>query len=101
MNEIILGEDKTLLLLCKDSDGRALDLTGMTVTVKLKINGTLTTLSPTVSNPVAGEVTLTLTDVQTAQLALGNLDIDLYADNAGFLTIIQFYKQIKVVARLT
>lgn len=101
MNQIVQGEDKTLLLLCRDGEDRAFNLTGMTVTVKLKINNVLTILTPTVSNPVAGEVTLVLTDVQTPQLALGNLDIDLYADNAGYITIFQFYKQIKVVARLT
>lgn len=99
-NVIVKGEDKTLLFLHLLSDGRALDLTSKTVNFKLKIGGVLTTVAGAITVAEAGEATLTLTDVQTLDLATGILNVDSYVDDGGDLTIVQFYNQIEVKAAL-
>lgn len=77
--QIIQGENETLTLHCRDVDDNPIDLTGKTIIAKLKLSGTETNLNCSISgNAILGAVTLALTDVQTAQLKVGDLPIALF-----------------------
>ena len=65
------GADFTLALTVTDSTGSAVDLTNSTITSQIRLSSTspvLATFSTELTNPTAGQATLSLTHAQTLAL---------------------------------
>lgn len=72
-------QNVTLTFRLRDKNKDPWDLNSKQIVAKLIYNGTLTNFScAIVGSPYIGKVSLTLTDEQTALLAAGDLEIDVY-----------------------
>lgn len=70
-----------------DENGADFDLTGYSVFAEVKTakgaGAVFLNLSPTVSNATAGQISISLTDTQTAALTAGTYGWDLVIENAS------------------
>ncbi len=72
-----------VVITCSDDDEVAVDLTNWLVYAEARIDfrTPMFDLAPTVTDATAGEITLALTDEQTAALPVGNFRWDLILEN--------------------
>lgn len=83
--DIHTGYTFTLKIVCKDSAGEFVDLTGYTPYAEIRSGpgeAVIVDLSPSITDATGGEVTITLTDETTAALTAGNYHWDLMLENA-------------------
>lgn len=101
---ITKGEDVQIPVKVGYKSGKFFDLNGKTVTAKMKINSVLTTLSaPTnieIVNAYEGQFFIKLDEIQSNNLAKGELEVDVYVDDAGDTKIFKIRKSITVEERL-
>lgn len=80
--EIIPNCDWSTTLNVTDADGNAYNLTGKTVTAKLSIRGTATSITATVTNAAGGIVALSALAAVTTNLAANRWgELKVYADS--------------------
>ena len=73
------GEQAPFEIDLRQGSGRPYDLTGKDIIAQMKINNTTTNVTCTISgNPILGIIIFTLTDVQTAQLKVGDLPMAIF-----------------------
>lgn len=74
-----------LVLIMKDDNGTTVDLTGWSAYAQVRktktANEVVFNLSPEITDPSAGEITITLTDEFTDSLSLGKFGWDLVLEN--------------------
>jgi hypothetical protein len=106
--KIVHGEDVTLALLVKDSEGEAYDLSGTTeitarfqktdntILSKLKTDGDVV-----ITSAVNGRMTVALSDSDTTLLKKGdNLGFELWIDVGSTRRIVQFLRVIDVAQKM-
>ena len=86
--QIDQGSDFTTTINLDNIDGTDFDLSGFTVKsqmAKTYASSTKTTISSTISNATAGEITLSLTNAQTTALAAGRFvyDVEITQTSGG------------------
>tara|TARA_Y100001937_G_C7099610_1_gene321834 strand:+ start:320 stop:658 length:339 start_codon:yes stop_codon:yes gene_type:complete len=89
--QIDQGSDFTTTINLDNIDGTDFDLSGFTVKsqmAKTYASSTKTTISSTISNATAGEITLSLTNAQTTALAAGRFvyDVEITQTSGGAVT---------------
>lgn len=103
---IYQGEDKDLNVFVKEESGKAYDLTGYTeITAVFKgtsgdITLTQTGGDITVNSAEGGDITITISDTNTALLITGTASFELLIDVGAVRRIAQYLKVLSVVARL-
>jgi hypothetical protein len=104
MFKITQGEDVKLPITLKYESKVRYSLEGKTVSAKLKINNATVTLTgPTsvvVVNEIDGIIEINLTDTQSAQLAKGDLPIDIYVDEGSDTKIVRIRNKVLVSERI-
>jgi len=106
--EIVRGEDRTILVKIKSSDGEPHDLTAATeisAVFKNSDASTTTKLLSTagiaiVGSPLLGHIDITLTDAETLLLGAGTLGFEVEIDEGADKRIVQLLKSLTVVDRL-
>ena len=74
-----------VVITCKDSDAAPIDLTGWTVWAQVRkttLGEIAHDLSPIISDPTAGKITIAQTDEQTATIKAGAFQWDLLLENS-------------------
>jgi len=105
--KIYQGEDRTLKCFLKNEEGNAYDLTGVTE-ITAKFVGTSATVEVTladgdiavVSPAGGGELTITLSDTNTALLKKGITSFEVLVDKGTERRIVQFLQALEVVQSL-
>lgn len=76
--EVVQGEDLSIAIDLRQANGRPYDLTGKDVIAQLKISGVVTNITCTIVSASLGQITLPITDVQSGNLATGDLKASIY-----------------------
>jgi hypothetical protein len=105
MFNVTQGEDVSIPVKLAFKSGRRFDLTGKTVTAKLKINNVVTTLTVgsgvTIVNAIDGDIIVGTTDAQSLQLAKGDLPIDVIVVDGSDTKIFRIRNKVLVSENLT
>lgn len=99
---IVQGEDKTLNIYLKNSDGSAYDLSGATITVKFpKTATTSVDISGTIVTAAAGHLSVTISDTNSALMQIGdNQSIEVQLVVGSVTTIVQIDNAVSIKKRL-
>ena len=106
--KIIQGEDRSLNVVIKTSEGKCFDLTGNTeITACFKETaGTFLSVTKTggsivVNSDEGGDITITLTDSETALLKMDKTaDFEILVDIGTTRRIVQFVDSLEIVKRI-
>lgn len=105
--KIIQGEDRDITVKIKDGNGSDYDLTGATVLACFKKTDGTTLEVPTDGGSITiatpnecGKVTISLTDVETALLAVDSKDFEIEIDKGAQKRIVQLKGVLDVKERI-